>query len=137
VETTREPDGLALSSRNVYLSAEERAIAPALNRVLRGVAEKAQAAVSGSAPGVRKAPRPAPLVRDPTLPPHAHQLPDLISICEDAVAELTAAGFTKVDYVAVRAADTLQVVSDVGVRPLRVLGAAWLGKTRLIDNVPG
>jgi pantoate--beta-alanine ligase len=37
----------------------------------------------------------------------------------------------------VRAADTLQVVSDVGPRPLRVLGAAWLGNTRLIDNMPG
>jgi pantoate--beta-alanine ligase len=137
VETTREADGLALSSRNVYLSAAERAIAPALNRVLREVAEKARAVVSGNAPQGRKAPRPAPLVRDPTLPPQAHQLPDLISICEVAAAELTAAGFTKVDYVAVRAADTLQVVSDIGSRPLRVLGAAWLGNTRLIDNVPG
>jgi pantoate--beta-alanine ligase len=76
-------------------------------------------------------------VRDPTLPPQAHQLPDLIAICEEAAAELTAAGFAKVDYVAVRAADTLQVVSDTGARPLRVLGAAWLGNTRLIDNVPG
>jgi pantoate--beta-alanine ligase len=137
VETTREADGLALSSRNVYLSAEERAIAPALNRVLRDVAEKAQAVVGGGAPRRGKAPRPAPLVRDPTLPPQAHQLPDLISLCEEAAAELTAAGFTKVDYVAVRAADSLQVVSGVGARPLRVLGAAWLGTTRLIDNVAG
>jgi pantoate--beta-alanine ligase len=135
VETTREPDGLALSSRNVYLSAEERAIAPTLNRVLRDLAEKAQAVVSGGAPRKVKAPRPTPLVRDPTLPPQAHQLPDLISLCEEAAAELTAAGFTKVDYVAVRAADALHVVSDVGARPLRVLGAAWLGTTRLIDNV--
>jgi pantoate--beta-alanine ligase len=135
VETTREPDGLALSSRNVYLSAEERAIAPTLNRVLRDLAEKAQAVVSGRAPRKVKAPRPTPLVRDPTLPPQAHQLPDLISLCEEAAAELTAAGFTKVDYVAVRAADALHVVSDVGARPLRVLGAAWLGTTRLIDNV--
>ncbi len=137
VETTREPDGLALSSRNVYLSAEERAIAPTLSRVLRDLAEKAQAVVSGGAPRKVKAPRPTPLVRDPTLPPQAHQLPDLIAVCEEAAAELTAAGFSKVDYIAVRAADTLQVVSDAGARPLRVLGAAWLGTTRLIDNVPG
>ena len=137
VATTREPDGLALSSRNVYLSAEERAIAPTLNRVLRDLAEKAQAVMSGGAPRKVKAPRPTPLVRDPTLPPQAHQLPDLIAVCEEAAAELTAAGFSKVDYIAVRAADTLQVVSDAGARPLRVLGAAWLGNTRLIDNVPG
>jgi pantoate--beta-alanine ligase len=137
VETTREPDGLALSSRNVYLSAEERAIAPTFNRVLRDLAEKAQAVVSGGAPRKVKAPRPTPLVRDPTLPPQAHQLPDLIAVCEEAAAELTAAGFSNVDYIAVRAADTLQVVSDAGARPLRVLGAAWLGTTRLIDNVPG
>jgi pantoate--beta-alanine ligase len=137
VDTTREPDGLALSSRNAYLSAEERAIAPALNRVLRAVAEKAQAVLSGATLRKGKAPRPAPLVRDPTLPPQAHQLPDLIALCEEAAGELTTAGFTKVDYVAVRAADTLQVVSNAGARPLRVLGAAWLGTTRLIDNVPG
>ncbi len=82
METTREADGLALSSRNVYLTADERKVAPALNRVLRDVAAKAHAAVSGLG-GARtgKAPRPTPLVRDPTLPPQAHQLPDLDAIC--------------------------------------------------------
>lgn len=134
VPTMREADGLALSSRNVYLSAEERKIAPALNRILCEVAAKASKIVSGgSLPG--KAPRPAPLVRDPSLPPQAHQLPGLAAVCEAAAAELSAAGFTKVDYVAVREADTLHVVSETGARPLRVLSAAWLGGTRLIDNV--
>ena len=50
-------------------------------------------------------------------------------------ALLVLSACSKVDYVAVRAADTLQVVSEAGARPLRVLGAAWLGNTRLIDNV--
>ena len=64
-----------------------------------------------------KAPRPAPLVRDPTLPPQAHQLPELDAICAAAAAELQAAGFTKVDYVAVRHADTLKVVTETGAAP--------------------
>ena len=74
-------------------------------------------------------------MRDPALPPQAHELPDLDAICDAAADELLAAGFAKVDYVAVRHADTLQVVSETGARPLRVLAAAWLGSTRLIDNV--
>jgi pantoate--beta-alanine ligase len=135
VETTREADGLALSSRNVYLTAEERKVAPALNRVLRDVAGKASAVMRGAGTGKHKAPRPTPLVRDPTLPPQAHQLPDLTAICEAAAADLQTVGFTKVDYVAVRHADTLKVVTEAGQAPLRVLAAAWLGGTRLIDNV--
>ncbi|MDP1908374.1 MAG: pantoate--beta-alanine ligase, partial [Hyphomicrobium sp.] len=78
---------------------------------------------------------PTPLVRDPALPPQAHQLPDIDVICAAAAAELLAAGFAKVDYVAVRHADTLKVVTETGEAPLRVLAAAWLGATRLIDNV--
>jgi len=137
VETTREKDGLALSSRNVYLSAEERKNAPALNRILRDVAVKSHDAVGGLGEARKgKAPRPAPLVRDPTLPPQAHQLPELDVICAAAAAELQVAGFTKVNYVAVRHANTLKVVTETGAGPLRVLGAAWLGSTRLIDNVP-
>ncbi len=52
----------------------------------------------------------------------------------DARAELVRAGFDPIDYVEVRDAETLRPVSDAS-RPLRVLAAAWLGKTRLIDNV--
>ena len=136
VDTAREPDGLALSSRNVYLSADERAVAPALNRVLREVAAEAQEALRGKA-GPRKAPRPQPLVIDPSEPAPIHELAELTAICAAAAAKLNAAGFAKVDYIAVREADTLRLVGELGPRPLRVLGAAWLGSTRLIDNVPG
>ncbi len=136
METTREGDGLALSSRNVYLSAEERRIAPTLNRILRDAAVKSRAVARGRSEARQgKAPRPAPLVIDPALPPQANQLPDLDATCAAAAGELQAAGFTKVDYVAVRHADTLKVVTETGALPLRVLAAAWLGSTRLIDNV--
>ena len=57
-----------------------------------------------------------------------------IANCEaEGAAALAAAGF-KVDYVAVRDAETLVTCADTR-RPFRVLAAAWLGKTRLIDNV--
>lgn len=136
VDTAREPDGLALSSRNVYLSADERAVAPALNRVLREVAAEAREALRGKV-GPRKAPRPQPLVIDPSEPAPIHELAELTAICAAAAAKLNTAGFAKVDYIAVREADTLRLVGELGPRPLRVLGAAWLGSTRLIDNVPG
>ncbi len=103
--TVREPDGLALSSRNAYLSTKERAIAPALNRILREVA----AGVLGGAD---------PIVRG-----------------ELGAAELLREGFTSVDYVTVRDAETL-LPWPGPTRPGRVLAAARLGKTRLIDNIP-
>lgn len=95
VATVREADGLALSSRNAYLSDDERHIAPMLFKVISEVARG----------------------RDPAEAAHA----------------LLAAGFTKVDYIEVRDAETLSPY--VPGRPGRVLAAAWLGKTRLIDNV--
>jgi pantoate--beta-alanine ligase len=101
----READGLAMSSRNAYLSAEERGIAPTLNRALVEVATKVAAGGDiGQATG-------------------------------GARAALTAAGFGKIDYVEVRDAVTLKPPAANKSRALRVLGAAWLGKTRLIDNV--
>ena len=102
--TIREPDGLALSSRNAYLSAADRAKAPALHAAL----QKAAAAIRAGTPQA-----------DATA---------------DAEAELTRAGFL-VDYVKVRNADTLERVVDPRVEPMRILLAAWLGKTRLIDNI--
>lgn len=102
--TIREPDGLAMSSRNAYLSADERAVAPKLHEVLRSVAK-----------GIRS------------------QLAPAEALLAGSRA-LDEAGF-KVDYLALRNARTLAPVIDAGSEPLRLLVAARLGKTRLIDNL--
>ena len=105
VPTVREPDDLALSSRNAYLSAAERAVAPALQRMLAAVAARIE---GGGVPREE---------------------------AEAGVATLLRAGFTKVDYVEACDAETLEPLARLD-RPGRLLAAAWLGKTRLIDNVP-
>jgi len=105
VPTVREPDGLALSSRNVNLSAAERRVAPRLHEVLSAVAGRLE---TGADP--------------------RHEM-------SRGLAALAAAGFAKVDYLEVRAADSLEPLDRLD-RPARVLAAAWLGRTRLIDNVP-
>jgi pantoate--beta-alanine ligase len=102
--TVREADGLAMSSRNAYLSPDQRKVAPMLHVVITGVADAA----------AKRA--------------------DVAAAIAEGKAALTAAGF-KVDYLEVRDAETLQAVAPNAQRPLRVLVAAWLGKTRLIDNV--
>ncbi len=103
-ETVRAADGLALSSRNAYLSDAERAEAPRLYRVL---GEIGQALRSGDQ--------------------------DLIALEANACRELESNGW-RVDYVSVRDPRTLMPPAE----PLDqfvVLGAAWLGTTRLIDNI--
>ncbi|HET9949648.1 MAG TPA: pantoate--beta-alanine ligase, partial [Longimicrobiales bacterium] len=104
VPTQREPDGLAMSSRNQYLTAEERGRAPLLYRELRRVAADVAA-------GER----------------------DYAALERSAAAALDEGGF-RTDYVAVREADTLEPPRE-GSGALVVLGAAWLGRARLIDNV--
>ena len=104
--TVREADGLALSSRNSYLTPAERRVAPTLNRVL----VQAAADLAG---GAREA--------GPVL--------------AEAKARLLAAGFASVDYVELRDAETLAPLERVA-GPARLLAAAWLGKARLIDNIP-
>ena len=107
--TVRESDGLAISSRNTYLSSAERAQAPALHRVLTQVADQV---TSG-------------LVACDTA-------------CRAATDNLLAAGFRAVDYVAVCDADNLQPLAAIDPdtdRSARILAAAWLGEARLIDNV--
>ncbi len=103
VATTREPDGLAMSSRNRYLSAAERAQAISIYQSLTTAAEK-----------IRKGMKPETATRA-------------------AAIALNAAGF-KVDYVAARNAITLAKPKNVA-EPLRLIAAARLGKTRLIDNI--
>jgi pantoate--beta-alanine ligase len=102
--TVREPDGLAMSSRNAYLSPEERAIAGKLNVVLREIARSAR--------------------RGKTV----------VTAERDASAALLAAGFTSVDYVAIRDAQSLAPIKSVR-HPARILAAAKIGNTRLIDNL--
>jgi pantoate--beta-alanine ligase len=106
VPTVREPDGLAMSSRNAYLDPAERRAAPALFRTLTAIAATLS---DGRADAVGEATR--------------------------GVAAMAAAGFASVDYLEVRDAETLAPV-DAVTRPARVLAAARLGRTRLIDNVP-
>jgi pantoate--beta-alanine ligase len=106
VATVREPDGLALSSRNAYLSAEERAAAPALHRVLQGVA-------AGLRDGAAMA-----------------------ALRPDAVRALLDAGCAEPDYLDLRDAETLAPLERLDGAPARLLVAARLGTTRLIDNIP-
>ncbi|MFZ5466226.1 MAG: pantoate--beta-alanine ligase [Pseudomonadota bacterium] len=103
--TVREADGLAISSRNGYLSTEERAIAPGLYRTLCAAREAL----------------------------HAGQAPAMVEA--EAIERLHALGFVP-DYVSVRRAEDLShaVVGEAG--SLRILAAARLGRTRLIDNLP-
>ncbi len=111
--TVREADGLAMSSRNRYLTADERRIAPALNRALVSLAGRL-AAEGGGLTGAKAE-----------------------ALAAEAGREIAAAGFGKIDYIAVRDADTLAPLGTVRPTALRILAAAWLGKTRLIDNIAG
>ena len=104
VATVREADGLALSSRNVYLSPAERRTAPLLHRVLRDCA----AAI-------------------------AHRPDTVPAALNDGMARLRANGFA-VDYLELRDADTLMPATRLA-GPARLLVAARLGRTRLIDNI--
>jgi pantoate--beta-alanine ligase len=104
VPTVRAKDGLALSSRNAYLSDSERTAAPALYRALKDSAARIKA---GQPIGAALA---------------------------DGRSQIERAGF-EVDYFEARRADTLAPVASTEDGPLRLLAAAKLGRTRLIDNV--
>jgi len=105
VPVVREADGLALSSRNVFLTAAQRRQAPALYQVLQTVAGRL---IAGG---------------------------DTAKQLAWAHAALLGAGFDKVDYFELRRGDTLAPLAYAE-PPARLFAAAWLGRTRLIDNVP-
>jgi pantoate--beta-alanine ligase len=105
VPIAREKDGLAMSSRNAYLSPAERGVAGNLNRVLKEVLTLLRQGA-----GIAEA--------------EAH-----------GVAALKKSGFDSVDYVALRDAETLAPITTLA-KPARLLAAARIGKTRLIDNFP-
>ncbi len=105
VPTVREADGLAMSSRNAYLTAEERVRASALYKVLKEVA------ITIAKGG------------------------DIAASVKAGHEALLKAGFSKVDYLEARLADTLAPLT-AATQPGRVLAAAYLGRARLIDNVP-
>jgi pantoate--beta-alanine ligase len=100
----RERDGLAMSSRNVYLSAEERRAAPVLFRTLKGTSKRLRAG------------------------------DDMAAALAAGAAAIGAAGFA-LDYLEARHAETLAPVSSMSEGPVRLLVAAKLGTTRLIDNI--
>ena len=104
VTTVRENDGLAMSSRNVYLSADERRAAPVLRRTMKDVAARLRAGT------------------------------ELEAALADGCAAITDAGFT-IDYFEARHAETLAPVRSLKDGPVRLLVAAKIGRTRLIDNM--
>jgi pantoate--beta-alanine ligase len=103
--TLREADGLARSSRNKYLSPEQRAIAPSLHQALQDVAA------------------------------HFRAGDEIVGHCARAAQMLRDKGFASVDYLEVRDAETLTLLPRVVHRPARIFGAARLGTVRLIDNI--
>jgi pantoate--beta-alanine ligase len=137
VPTVRERDGLALSSRNAYLSATERAAAPALHRVLADCADRiARIAREDGRErpyGAREDGRERPYGarEDGRERPYGELL---ARVLDEGGAAIERAGFT-LDYLEARHADTLEPVTSTKAGPLRLLVAARIGKTRLIDNV--
>jgi pantoate--beta-alanine ligase len=104
IPTVREADGLALSSRNVYLSAAERAAAPMLYRVLKGCVTRIRGGEN------------------------------IERVLNVGRIEIDLAGFA-LDYLEARHAITLAPIGSPSEGPVRLLVAARLGKTRLIDNI--
>lgn len=103
----RDDDGLATSSRNVYLTAKERQIALEIPKTLKRVVYE---------------------VENNLLP--------LQASLDKAIEHLLKAGFKEVQYLEIRKSANLEPVTDEITEPSRVLVAAVIGKTRLIDNMP-
>jgi pantoate--beta-alanine ligase len=133
-ETVRAPDGLALSSRNGYLSPEDRARAPMLHEVLRETVQELQVNLVATRAGANSCAPAGPVLQTPTV---WDIWPQALAAEQKALDRLTGLGWVP-DYVAVRRrADLLTpTLADVArAEPLVVLAAARLGATRLIDNL--
>jgi pantoate--beta-alanine ligase len=102
----REDDGLAMSSRNKYLSESERKIAGRLNVVLKDVVGEIKSVKNGA---------------------------EIAEILEQAKKNVISSGFTKIDYIEAREQNNLEL-TKVYSDNTRIFAAVWLGKTRLIDN---
>lgn len=96
---------MALSSRNAYLSTEQRAAAVALPNAMKAAIKDIEA---------------------------GHNIAESLSALKE---KLLSSGFAKIDYAELRDAETLQNTDNLE-RPARLLVAAYMGKTRLIDNMP-
>ncbi len=103
--TVRDPDGLAQSSRNAYLSTEQRRQAGALFAALHRASQRIAAGT------------------DPQ------------TALSEARGHVLVSGFDKLDYIELVDPATLKAQLDASTGPARLLGAAWMGKTRLIDNL--
>jgi pantoate--beta-alanine ligase len=106
LSTVREPDGLALSSRNRYLSPDDRQRAAALPRAMREAIGRIERGEHVSA---------------------------VLLALKQAIVD---GGFASVDYAELADAETLELLPELGKRPARLLVAARIGGTRLIDNMP-
>lgn len=104
LQTVRERDGLAMSSRNVYLSQDERRAAPVLYRAMQEAKKRLRAG------------------------------DDLAAAMTAGAAQITQSGFV-LDYFEARHAETLMPIASITDGPVRLLAAARIGKTRLIDNI--
>lgn len=102
--TVRESDGLAMSSRNAYLTAEQRRAAPVLFRAMKESARRLRAG-------------------------------DEVEAAMSGGAEMIDGAGLAIDYFEVRHAETLAPIKSVSEGPLRILVAARIGTTRLIDNM--
>lgn len=102
--TIREEDGLALSSRNVYLDTKSRSIAPSMYNILNQYASDIS---NGN---------------------------DIKKSLQLAKQNMQKSGFEKIEYLDLRSSQTLQACNDIK-KPSRLFAAAWLGSTRLIDNL--
>ncbi len=101
----RDKNGLALSSRNAYLTPEQRRTAPMLNRMMLRAADR----ITEGA--------------------------DISAVLQHTRSELLKSGFDKIDYLEIHDAETLAPVANKITSPARLFAAAWLGQTRLIDNI--